>query len=85
MFFRDPNECLSSSWLKLSCARTKMKLIKSGRLMFILYNWVPLHIFLGCCAEPCELALCRADMSSQGLLSEALCCERAAKLLLDLS
>lgn len=53
--------------------------------MFILYNWVPLHIFLGCCAEPCELALCRADMSPQGLLSEALCCERAAKLLLDLS
>lgn len=53
--------------------------------MFILYNWVPLHIFLGCCAEPCELALCRGGMSPQSLLAQAVCCERAAKLLLDLS
>lgn len=52
--------------------------------MFLLYNWIPLHIFLGCCAEPCELTLCRAGMSPQGLLAEALCCEKAAKLLLNL-
>lgn len=67
-YFWDPPESPSGSWFKLSSNSMKVKLIKPGRLMFPLYNRVPLHIFLGCCAESCELTL-QNWYESSGLIS----------------